>query len=259
MPFWRRFSLLARDTSPSPEFESQVQFTAHRSLLTATCMNRLLKSVLILALAATPLYATIFMRIKGGSKDNIIAAGATEVTRHEALVNGYRATLTILAFDETMESAIEQIRRTSPGVPPLKAGQSLDVSGAWISSTDSEKESELFLMPGLNDAGHCSAWLVEKDRNQTTPEPMPGINPLPDARLTSWIYDKTQKSLLSVHDSDSNPESAFAAALASMGKDGWILVSKGETTALLVKNDFPASITVYSSGTETRTAIIRHQ
>lgn len=221
-------------------------------------MNRLANSLLICILAALPLYAAIYMRIKGKPRDVLVTAGATEIVRHEALVNGQKAMLTVLAFDESLESAVEHIRSVSPDFPPLKAGKALELSGAWISSPGTENQNDIFFLPGLNNAGHCSAWLIEKDLTQSSLEPMPGNNPLPDTRLTSWIYDKSQRTLMSVHDSDGDSETAFANALSALGKDGWTTLSKGDTTALLVKNDFPASITVYNTGNITRTAIIRH-
>lgn len=221
-------------------------------------MNKLWKSIIICSLATLPIYAAIYMRVKGNSKEALVSAGAAEIAKHDVLVNGTKATLTVLAFNEPIESAIEHIRVVHPDFPPLKAGKAIDISGAWISSSDSESQKDLFFLPGLNDAGRCTAWLVEKAPKQTEQEPMPENNPLPDARLTSWLYDKTQNTLLSVHDSEADLNTAFSEAVAALEKDGWIPVSKGETSALMIKNDFPASISVYRTDSVTRTAIVRH-
>lgn len=213
--------------------------------------------ILAAIFAVTTLRAAIYMRIKGGYREALVSAGATEIVRREALVNGAEAVLHILAFDEPVEAAVERIRTTCPGFPASKAGRAPDVDGLWISSSGPEEWSDLILMPGVNDAGRCTAWLVERSRTAASLKPMPGENPMPDARLVSWLYDKSGNFLLSVHESAMPPQVAFESAVSSLEHDGWTPASRGETAALMIRNGTSASVVSYHLGNSSRTVIIR--
>ena len=213
-------------------------------------------------LAALPLSASFFVRMKGGAADLVRTTGAREIYRSEATVNGRPASVMALGYDVPMREAAASVRSLW-GLPPLDAGSRPFVNGAWITREEDGRKIDFLLLPGA-DASGCSAWLVESDAGEgdakAVPPPPPGGNPLPGGELLSWMEISRTHSLFTVHESAGTAEDALSALSASLAGEGWELLLRGSSTAFFGR-DGRACVAVAAPVREgvVRVSILRQQ
>lgn len=188
-------------------------------------------------LAALPLPASFFMRLKGSAADLVRTTGAREIYRSDATVDGRAASVTALGYDVPMREAAAAVRSLWK-LPPLKAGSRPYVNGAWITREEDGRRIDLLLLPGA-DASSCSAWLMEGDAGgggaQAIPPP-PDTNPLPGGELLTWIEVKRTHSLFTVHEAPGSPEDVLASIASTLASDGWEPLVTGSYTAIFARD-----------------------
>ncbi len=199
--------------------------------------KRVILVVALSLLAALPLSASFFMRMKGSAADLVRTTGAREIYRSDATVNGRAASVTALGYNVPMREAAAAVRSLWK-LPPLEAGSRPYVNGAWITREESGRKIDFLLLPGA-DASGCSAWLIESDlggRDAAAVPALPDTNPLPGGELLTWIEVKRTHSLFTVHEAAGSPEDVLASIASNLASDGWEPVIKGSSTAIFARD-----------------------
>jgi hypothetical protein len=172
-----------------------------------------------LLLAALPLQASFFMRLRGSDSRQLQALGGRTIYRSGATVNGQSAELRVLGFDFPVAEVADEVRRLwqLPAVPRHM--------GAWITRVQDGRLSNLLLLPGA-DGGSSTAWLIEqragaaRAAGEQVPPP-PGASPCPGADVRFWVLNERTRSLLVIGETRDSPAAAQAAATQALADEGW--------------------------------------